>query len=101
MKKNLKMMAVLSAAAVMTVAAPEMGFTGGSSTAYAKTIGWVEENGKKYYLANAQLMTGWRKIDNKQYYFNEDGTMATGWITIDGKSYFLKEDGSLDATAKK
>ena len=46
-------------------------------------------------------MTGWRKIDNKQYYFNEDGTMATGWITIDGKSYFLKEDGSLDATAKK
>ena len=30
MKKNLKMMAVLSAAAVMTVAAPEMGFTGGS-----------------------------------------------------------------------
>lgn len=56
---------------------------------------------QKYYLANAQLMTGWRKIDNKQYYFNEDGTMATGWITIDGKSYFLKEDGSLDATAKK
>ncbi len=46
-------------------------------------------------------MTGWRKIDNKQYYFNEDGTMATGWITIDGKSYFLKEDGSLDSKAVK
>ncbi len=22
--------------------------------------GWVEQNGKKYYLANSQLMTGWR-----------------------------------------
>ena len=63
--------------------------------------GWVENDGKKYYLANAQLMTGWRQIGDKQYYFNEDGTMATGWITLNGKSYFLREDGSLDNTAVK
>ena len=44
-------------------------------------------------------MTGWRKIDDKQYYFYQDGTMATGWITIDNKSYYLKEDGSLDPSA--
>lgn len=65
------------------------------------TGGLVEDNGKKYYLANGQLMTGWRQIGDKQYYFNEDGTMATGWITLDGKSYFLREDGSLDSTAEK
>ena len=61
----------------------------------------MESQGKRYYLANGQLMTGWRKIGDKQYYFNGDGTMATGWITIDGKSYFLKEDGSLDTAAMK
>ena len=49
MKKNLKMMAVLSAAAVMTVAAPEMGLTAGSSTGDAKTIGSVEENASFTY----------------------------------------------------
>lgn len=46
-------------------------------------------------------MTGWRKIDGKQYYFHEDGVMATGWITIDGKSYYLNEDGSLNIYAQE
>ena len=92
MKKNLKMMAVLSAAAVMTVAAPEMGFTGGSSTAYAKTIGWVEENGSfKYYEEDDYFLTDtWKKRGEDWYYLNEEGEIATN-AQID--EYYVDETG--------
>ena len=93
MKKNLKMMAVLSAAAVMTVAAPEMGFTGGSSTAYAKTIGWVEENGSfKYYEEDDYFLTDtWKKRGEDWYYLNEEGEIATN-AQID--EYYVDETGN-------
>lgn len=92
MKKNLKMMAVLSAAAVMTVAAPQMGFTGGSSTAYAKTIGWVEEDGSwKFYEEDDYFLTDtWKKRGDEWYYLNEDGEIATN-TQID--EYYVDETG--------
>lgn len=92
MKKNLKMMAVLSAAAVMTVAAPEMGFTAGSSIAYAKTIGWVEENGSfKYYEEDDYFLTDtWKKRGEDWYYLNEEGEIATN-AQID--EYYVDETG--------
>ena len=92
MKKNLKMMAVLSAAAVMTVAAPEMGLTAGSSTAYAKTIGWVEENGSfKYYEEDDYFLTDtWKKRGEDWYYLNEEGEIATN-AQID--EYYVDETG--------
>ena len=92
MKKNLKMMAVLSAAAVMTVAAQEMGLTAGSSTAYAKTIGWVAENGSfKYYEEDDYFLTDtWKKRGEDWYYLNEEGEIATN-AQID--EYYVDETG--------
>lgn len=92
MKKNLKMMAVLSAAAVMTVAAPEMGLTGGNGFAYAKAIGWVEENGSfKYYEEDDYYLTDtWKKRGEDWYYLNEDGEIATN-AQID--EYYVDENG--------
>lgn len=92
MKKNLKMMAVLSAAAVMTVAAPEMGLTGSNGFAYAKTIGWVEEDGVlRFYEEDDYYLTDtWKKRGEDWYYLNEDGEIATN-AQID--EYYVDETG--------
>ena len=37
----------------------------------------------------------WKKIDGKQYYFDEHGIMATGAKEIDGEYYLFNADGSL------
>ena len=37
----------------------------------------------------------WKKIDGKQYYFDEHGIMATGAKEIDGEFYLFNADGSL------
>lgn len=92
MNKNFKMMAVLSAAAVMTVAAPQMGFTGAVGTAYAKDIGWVEENGSwRYYEEDDYYVTDtWKKRGDDWYYLNEDGELATN-VQVD--EYYVNEEG--------
>lgn len=79
MKRNFKWMAVLSAAAFMIAAAPETGLIGGTITAHAKVIGWVEENGSfKFYEEEDSFATdSWKKRGNDWYYLNEDGDIAT------------------------
>ena len=53
--------------------------------------GWLDLNGKKYYLGSDGIMlTGWQKISNKQYYFLADGAMAVGWKKIDSSWYFFE-----------
>ena len=47
MKKQIKVLAVLSTAMFMAAVTPN--FIGTASTAYAKTVGWTEENGNWYY----------------------------------------------------
>ena len=47
MKKRIKVLAVLSTAMFMAAVTPN--FIGTASTAYAKTVGWTEENGNWYY----------------------------------------------------
>lgn len=92
MKKHLKMMAVLSAAGVLTAAAPELGLAGASATAYAKVIGWVEENGswRFYEEADYYATDTWKKRGDDWYYLNEDGEVATN-VQID--EYYVDESG--------
>ena len=92
MKKQIKLMAVLSAAGILTAAAPELGILSTASTAYAKEVGWVEEDGSwkfneegDYYATDS-----WKKYGNDWYYLDEDGEIATSQ-EID--EYYVDESG--------
>lgn len=94
MKKQTKMMAVLSAAAFMSALAPNLpNFAGAANTVYAKTTGWVEEEGKlRFYEDETYYATdSWKKKDNDWYYLNEDGYITTSsmvdefYVNAEGK----------------
>ena len=58
--------------------------------------GWLEENGKKYYLdGNGAKVTGWLELGENRYYFAADGAMTLGWAQVEGLSYYFREDGSM------
>ena len=59
--------------------------------------GWINENGKKYYLnKDSSYATGFNTINGKKYYFNSKGEMQTAWQTINGKKYhFNRETGVM------
>lgn len=92
MKKHLKLMAVLSAAGVLTAAAPELGLLTSASVAFAKADGWVEENGSlKFYEDGGYYATdSWKKNGEYWYYLNEDGDISTS-MQID--EYYVDGDG--------
>ena len=94
MKKQLKYLTVLSAAAVMAAAAPAFAgsIPGSASTAYAASIGWVTEDGELRYLDSEgyYLTDTWKKKDNEWYYLNEDG-FITRSAMID--EYYVNEEG--------
>ncbi|WP_367567927.1 N-acetylmuramoyl-L-alanine amidase family protein [Lacrimispora sp.] len=110
MKKHFKLMAVLSAAGVIAMAAPELGLT--SATAYAKATGWVEENGslKFYEEGDFYATDSWKKYGNDWYYLDENGEIATSqeideyyvddsgkrvinqWISVNNDNYWDSPD---------
>ena len=112
MKKHLKLMAVLSAAGVLTAAAPELGILSAASTAYAKAAGWVEENGSlKFYEDGDYYATdSWKKYGEDWYYLDEDGEISTSkeideyyvdasgkrvtnqWVSVTNDNYWDSDD---------
>ena len=76
MRKQTKLVAVLSAAALMAM--------GASMTAFAD---WSQEDGEWVYLdRNGDRVTDeWRRSNGQWYYLDEDGYMLSGWqyLTID------------------
>lgn len=57
-------------------------------------IGWVEENGNRYYYdENSVMLTGWLGLEGNWYYLQEDGIMTTGKTVIDGETCFFGPDG--------
>ncbi len=50
--------------------------------------GWLEENGRKYYLnpvddgSLGAMCTGWQVIDNKLYYFNQSNEGSLGELMV-------------------
>lgn len=94
MKKQFKLLAVLSTSAVFSAAAPALtGFLPGfAHTAMAATSGWTTEDGQLRYLDSDgyYLTDTWKKKDGEWLYLDEDGYIATNAAVDD---YYVGEDG--------
>ena len=99
MKKNVKKIAtvtmtgaVLLAAPIAMNAAPVL--SAQTVNAAVKT-GWVKESGKWYFYKDGAKTTGWQDWDGKRYYLNSDGTMKSNeWmIDADGSIYYFRSWG--------
>ena len=59
-------------------------------------VGWMEENGRRYYLnADGTRATGWLELAGKRYLLDEDGFTMYGWHEENGIRYYIKEDGAM------
>ena len=89
MKKQTHLLAVLSAAACMTLA-PAFS----AQTAYAAALGFVEEDGSLvYYDEDGYLTTdSWRKNGEDWYYLDENGQAAKDMKVED---YYVGPDGKM------
>ena len=57
-------------------------------------IGWVEEDGNKYYYdEDGVMLTGWLGLEGNWYYLQENGVMTTGKAVIDGETCYFGPDG--------
>ena len=88
MRKQTKLVAVLSAAALMAI--------GASATAFAATAHWDQEDGEWVYLdRNGDRVTDeWKKSNGYWYYLDEDGYMAKDQvIEDDDDKYYVDSNG--------
>ena len=51
-----------------------------------------------YVSEDHKLLTGWQKIDGKDYFFNDDGRPASGWLNYGGSWYFLDSNGLMQTS---
>ena len=89
MRKQTKLVAVLSTAALLAL--------GASMSSFAAT-GWQEENGTwVYYDKNGDKETEkWEKSGDNWFYLNDDGEMATDVIVeYNDNYYYVDENGSM------
>ena len=86
MRKQTKLVAVLSAAALFAI--------GASMTSFA--AGWAQEDGSWVYLDNDgdRVTEEWKKSGSNYYWLDEDGYMATNMlIEDDDDHYYVNENG--------
>ena len=90
MRKQTKLVAVLSAAALLAI--------GASMTSFAATRGWVQEGEDWVYLDNdgERVFNQWKRSGDFYYYLGEDGVMVTDQLihdeTVDAY-YYVNENG--------
>ncbi len=59
-----------------------------------KAEGWLELNGDFYYKAGNEILTGFQKIGEYRYFFDENGKMETNcWKDVGENRYFFGETG--------
>ena len=93
MRKQTKLVAVLSAAALLAI--------GASMTSFA-AAGWQEENGQWYYYnANGDyVVNDWKKSGNNWFWLGEDGAMVTDSLVEDGNYYYyVNANGAMVTNA--
>ena len=89
MRKQTKLVAVMSAAALLAI--------GASMTSFAAT-GWAEEDGTwVYYNRNGERASEeWKKSGNNWFYLDDEGYMATDvLIEDDDDYYYVDENGAM------
>ena len=89
MRKQTKLVAVLSAAALLAI--------GASMTSFAAT-GWQKEDDTWYYYEKdgGKAYDKWQKSGDYWFYLGSDGAMVTSTLLEDGNYYyFLNEDGAM------
>ena len=89
MKKQTKLVAVLSTASLLAI--------GASMTSFAAT-GWTEEDGTwVYYNRDGERATNeWKKSGNSWYYLDDNGDNSDVSLkTINGKKYSFDEEGKM------
>ncbi len=89
MRKQTKLVAVLSAAALLAM--------GASMTSFAAT-GWTQEDGTWYYYAKdgSRVTDTWKKSGNFWFYLGDDGEMVTdSLIEDDDDYYYVNADGAM------
>ena len=91
MKKQTKVLAVLSTAMLMAAVTPAFLPTT-ASTAFAKSVGWTKENGNWYYYDSYgdAVTDTWKKNGDDWYYLDSDGVRASN-MQID--EYYVGKDG--------
>lgn len=62
-----------------------------------KVSGFITDNNMTYYLDpfSYELKTGIQDIGGKTYYFSDDGHMNKGWVKSDHDWYYYGDDGAL------
>ncbi|MDD3252691.1 MAG: cell wall-binding protein [Lachnospiraceae bacterium] len=95
MKKQFKLLAVLSSAAVMTAVTPSIALAipGFVQTAFAAgAAGWVtEDDALRYRDSDGYYLTDtWKKKDGDWYYLNEDGFVSHSTMVDE---YYVDENG--------
>ncbi|MDU3397564.1 MAG: argininosuccinate lyase [Clostridiales bacterium] len=91
MRKQTKLVAVLSTAALLAI--------GASMTSFAAQ-GWAEEDGTwVYYTRDGERATDkWAKSGNNWYYLNSDGEMAVDTLIEDGDNYYYVDANGVMAS---
>ena len=91
MRKQTKLVAVLSTAALLAI--------GASMTSFAAT-GWAEEDGTwVYYNRDGERATDqWKKSGNNWYWLDSDGEMAIDQLIEDGDNYYYVDINGVMAS---
>ena len=63
------------------------------------TNGWHYIRNAWYYVRDGKAVTGWLKVNGKQYFLDSTGAMRTGWLKIGGKLYYFGRDGALSTSS--
>lgn len=94
MKKQLKVMAVLSTAAFVAAVTPEItvAIPGTVSQVWAAKGGWVEVDGNLRYQDGDgyDLTDSWKKKDNDWYYLDDEGNLSRSMMVDE---YYVDENG--------
>ena len=70
--------------------------TQGTTTEPAPQYGWMEENGRIYYVnQDGSRPSGWFDVSGKRYLLDDDGFVKPGWYDENGITYYIKDDGSM------
>ncbi|MEG0688704.1 MAG: hypothetical protein RR466_08445 [Hungatella sp.] len=89
MRKQTKLVAVLSAAALLAI--------GASMTSFAAAPRWEEQSGTWVYLDNKgdKVYDTWKKSGNQYFYLDENGEMATSrLVETDNETYYVDANGA-------